>query len=114
MFDLIHKIPVAELLSDNEKDETTEKFIKENILSHKRTAIITDLKKSYDYIMDKLGFIHQKCIFHLRLNINEKIKTYLNETKRKYKSEYKKQHQMLLIIKLKNMQKKKLKTKKKK
>lgn len=80
MFDLIHKIPVAELLSDNEKDETTEKFIKENIPSHKRTAIITDLKKSYDHIMDKLGFIHQKCIFHLRLNINEKIKTYSNLT----------------------------------
>lgn len=63
LFDLIHKIPVAELLSDNEKDETTEKFIKENIPSHKKTAILTDLKKSYDHIIDKLGFIYQKCIF---------------------------------------------------
>lgn len=109
LFDLIHKIPVAELLTDNEKDETTEKFIKENIPSHKRTAIITDLKKSYDHIMDKLGFIHQKCIFHLRLNINEKIKTYLNETKRKYRSEYKKQHPNASNYKIKKYAEEKIK-----
>ena len=42
--------------------------------------------------MEKLGFIHQKCIFHLKLNINEKVKRYLNKIKQKYARKYKKQH----------------------
>ena len=59
--------------------------------------------------MDKLGFIHQKCIFHLRSNINEKIKTFLNETKRKYKSEYKKQHPNASNYKIKKYAEEKIK-----
>lgn len=66
MFDLINKISVAELLSDNENDETVEKFIDKNIPPHKRTTIITDLKKIYNKIIEKLGFTHQKCTFHLK------------------------------------------------
>ena len=92
LFELINKMPVAELLTDNEDDETVEKFIDENIPLHKRTAIITDLKKSYDRIMDKLRFTHQKCIFHLKLNIDEKIIKYLNGIKQKYAIKYKKQY----------------------
>ena len=92
LFDLINKMPVAELLSDNENDETVEKFIDKNIPPHKRTAIITDLKKSYDKIIEKLGFTHQKCIFHLKLNIDEKVKRHLNKIKQKYARKYKKQH----------------------
>ena len=78
-FDIINKIPVVELLIDNEDDETVENFIKNNIPSHKRIAIITDLKKSYDKIMDKLGFIHQKFVFHLSQNILDKISRFLNK-----------------------------------
>lgn len=92
LFDIINKMPVAELLIDNEDDETVENFIKNNIPSHKRIAIITDLKKSYDKIIDKLGFIHQKCIFHLSQNILDKITTFLNKNKTKFKKEYEKKH----------------------
>lgn len=59
--------------------------------------------------MDKLGFIHQKCIFHIILNINEKIKTYLNETKRKYRSKYKKQHPNASNYKIKKYAEEKIK-----
>jgi len=45
LFDLINEIPIAELLSDNENDETVEKFIDKKYPTHKRTAIITDLKR---------------------------------------------------------------------
>lgn len=94
LFDLINKMPVAELLSDNENDETVEKFIDKNIPPHKRTAIITDLKKSYDKIIEKLGFIHQKCTFHLKLNIDEKIKRYLNKINKNMQENTKNSSQM--------------------
>lgn len=92
LFDIINKILIAELLIDNEDDETVENFIKNNIPSHKRMAIITDLKKSYDKIIDKLGFIHQKCTFHLSQNILDKVTTFLNKNKTKFKKEYEKKH----------------------
>lgn len=87
-------MPVAELLSDNENDETVEKFIDKNIPPHKRTAIITDLKKSYDKIIEKLGFTHQKCTFHLKLNIDEKIKRYLNKINKNMQENTKNSSQM--------------------
>lgn len=110
LFDLVNKMPVAELLSDNEKDETVQKFIKENIPTHKRKAIVTDLKKSYDGIMDNLGFKHQKCIFHLRLNVNKKIKTYLSEIKQNYQRKYKKECSHASDYKAKKYSEKKVKS----
>lgn len=40
--------------------------------------------------MDKLGFVHQKFIFHLSQNILNKITTFLNKNKIKFKKEYEK------------------------
>ena len=52
-------------------------FIDKSVKPIDITAIVTDLKLGYDSVMNKLGFKHQHCIYHLRLAINERIKKYL-------------------------------------
>lgn len=88
LFDLINKMPVAELLSDNEDSQTVKKFIEESIPSQKRKAIVTDLKPEYDKIMEELGFDHQHCMFHLRLNINKYIREFISEKKSEIRRDY--------------------------
>ena len=44
LLDTINKMPVAELISENEDAETVKKFINESIPYNKRKAIVTDLK----------------------------------------------------------------------
>ena len=90
LLDTINKMPVAELISENEDAETVKKFINESIPYNKRKAIVTDLKSEYDKIMRELGFVHQHCTFHLKLNINKNIHKFIMKTKIKLKKEYKK------------------------
>ena len=79
LFDLVNNAPVAELLAPDEALKTTYDFINKSLKPIERKAIVTDLKLGYDSVMQKLGFKHQHCTYHLRLAINERIKKYLNE-----------------------------------
>ena len=79
LFDLINNAPVAELLAPDEELKTTYDFINKSLKPIQRTAIVTDLKPGYDTVMQKLGFKHQHCTYHLRLAVNERIKKYLKE-----------------------------------
>ena len=92
LFDLNENVPVGELISENEDPETIKKFISDCIPAHKRIAIVTDLQKSYDKIMRELGFVHQKCTFHLRLNMNEQNRIFIKKSKhallKKFKNKY--------------------------
>lgn len=92
LFDLVNNVPVAEKICKKEDSKTVKKFIENSIPPHKRKAIVTDLKKDYDKIMRDLGFDHQHCTFHLRLNINEQIRKHLKQKETKIKAEYKKQN----------------------
>lgn len=79
LFDLINNAPVAELLVPDEGLKTTYDFINKSVNPINRKAIVTDLKPGYDSVMNKLGFKHQHCIYHLRLAINERIKKFLKQ-----------------------------------
>ena len=79
LFDLVNNAPVAELLAPDEELKTTYDFINKSLKPIERTGIVTDLKPGYDTVMQKLGFKHQYCTYHLRLAVNQRIKKYLKE-----------------------------------
>lgn len=79
LFDLVNNAPVAELLAPDEELKTTYDFINQSLKPIQRTGIVTDLKPGYDTVMQKLGFKHQHCTYHLRLAVNQRIKKYLKE-----------------------------------
>ena len=73
LFDIVHKIPIAEPLAKKEDSKTTKNFLKISIQPKDSIDIVTDLKLTYDKIMRELGFIHQHCTFHLLQNIYNTI-----------------------------------------
>lgn len=93
LFDIVQEIPIAELYTDKDTNDNVYKFINKNTKPHERIGIITDLKPGYDKVMAKLKFQrHQYCIFHLKLNINQKIQTELSKLKRNYITKIKKEY----------------------
>jgi hypothetical protein len=90
LFDSVNNAPVAELLADNEDLKTTYDFINRSVKPINRKAIVTDLKPGYDSVMNKLGFKHQHCIYHLRLAINERIKKFLKQKDIELRIQFKK------------------------
>jgi len=84
LFDIVHKMPIAELLAKKEDSKTTKNFLKNSIQPKDSIAIVTDLKPSYDKIMRELGFIHQHCTFHLLQNIYSTISPELTKMKKKF------------------------------
>ena len=92
IFDLLNNMPAAEMISKTEDAKTLRDFIKYSIPPHKRKAIVTDLKKDYDKVMRELGFDHQHCIYHLRLNINERIRKFIRKNENILTSNYKKEN----------------------
>ena len=88
-FDIINSIPVATFLTDSITNKKIKDFINKSIAPKDRIAIITDLKPGYDTIMEKLGFVHQYCIFHLSRRIWDKIFKYINQEIAEYKLELK-------------------------
>ena len=113
LFDLIHDMPIAEAIYDDDQMNTVKEFIENTIPHHKRTLIVTDLKEGYDSLMSKLGFEHQYCTFHLIKNINKKIKEHLNETEEKIEKKIKKTSPELNKKQLKEKVEKELKIVKK-
>ena len=89
LFDIVHKIPIAELLAKKEDSKTTKNFIKNSIQPKDSIAIVTDLKPSYDKIMRELGFVHQHCTFHLLLNIYNTLSPELTKIRKEFERELK-------------------------
>ena len=84
LFDIVHRMPVAELLAEKEDSKTTKNFIKNSIQPKDSIAIVTDLKPSYDKIMRELGFVHQHCTFHLLLNIYDTFSPELTKMRKEF------------------------------
>lgn len=99
IYDLIYKVPVAELFSDNEDSKTIKNFIEKTIPEHQRIGIVTDLKPSYNKIMDNLGFIHQHCQFHFKQIISKYKTEYLRKKEKTITIKYKKQGKSIQEVK---------------
>ena len=89
LFDIVHRMPIAELLAKKEDSKTTKNFLKDSIQPKDCIAIVTDLKPSYDKIMRELGFVHQHCTFHLLLNIYDNISPELTKMRKDFEQDLK-------------------------
>jgi len=69
--------------SENFDKNTIKKFLKESLAGLKLKAIITDGHRVYPSIIEALGAIHQKCIFHKMQTLMKKVIKTLNKSKRK-------------------------------
>lgn len=100
IFDIVNNMSVACLISKKETPDVIENFINTSIHPKDRKAIITDLKKDYDKIMENLGFKHQHCTFHLIKNINTSLKSKITEELNKYEEEIRKNNPELSKTKI--------------
>ncbi|CAD7766816.1 MAG: hypothetical protein DNFNHJIP_00216 [Candidatus Argoarchaeum ethanivorans] len=64
MYDSVLNIPVSEEISNNLKHNTIFSFLKRSLHGKPLYAITTDHVRMYKSIIDKLGALHQLCIFH--------------------------------------------------
>ena len=109
LFDLVNNAPVAELLAPDEELKTTYDFINKSLKPIERTGIVTDLKPGYDTVMQKLGFKHQYCTYHLRLAVNQRIKKYLKEKDLELRLNTLKEHERISKSKLDELVENKIK-----
>ena len=109
LFDLVNNAPVAELLAPDEELKTTYDFINKSLKPIERTGIVTDLKPGYDTVMQKLGFKHQHCTYHLRLAVNQRIKKYLKEKDLELRLNTLKEHERISKSKLDELVENKIK-----
>ena len=100
IFDIVNNMSVACLISKKETPDVIKNFINTSIHPKDRKAIITDLKKDYDKIMENLGFKHQHCTFHLIKNINTSLKSKITEELNKYEEEIRKNNPELSKTKI--------------
>lgn len=63
LYDSAH-IPVSEEISNNLKYDTIFSFLKRSLQGKPLYAITTDHVRMYKPMIDKLGALHQLCIFH--------------------------------------------------
>jgi len=73
LYDYILNIPVAEEIAPDKEKETIKEFIETCTDDKNFYSLTTDGLQEYKSITDKLGVIHQKCIFHLLKNIKDEI-----------------------------------------
>ena len=93
-YDLVHKMPVAELFTEEEENDDIYYLIDKYTKPINRIAIVTDTKPGYDTIMRKLKFErHQYCVFHLKHNLNKIIRTETNKKRQEIKAEVKKRYE---------------------
>ena len=90
LFDIVHKIPIAELLAKKEDSKTTKNFLKISIQPKDSIAIVMDLKPSYDKIMREQEFIYHHCTFHLLQNIYNTISPEITKIKEEFERNLKK------------------------
>jgi IS1 family transposase len=65
---------------------TVKNFLNESLKDMKLKAIITDGYQAYPSIIEALGAIHQKCVFHKMQTLMKKVIKTLNKLKRKIKA----------------------------
>ena len=68
---------------ENFDKNTIKKFLKESLAGLELKAIITDGHRAYPSIIEALGAIHQKCVFHKMQTLMKKVIKTLNKSKRK-------------------------------
>lgn len=90
LFNIVHKIPIAELLAKKEDFKRTKNFFKISIQPKDSIAIVMDLKPSYDKIMRELGFIYHYCTFHLLQNSYNTISPEITKIKEEFERNLKK------------------------
>lgn len=93
LFDTVYNIPITEKIYSEETNETVTEFLRDNLENIDVKCICTDLDKKYKPIIEKLGYKHQYCLFHTKMNINKKLK--LNAKENKNNKEYQKIHKQL-------------------
>ena len=106
IYDLVQRMPVAELFAEEESNDDVYYFINKYIDLKDRIGIVTDTKSGYDIVMRKLEFKrHQYCIFHFKKNLNKLIRTELNKQRReilhKLKNTYKNESEKFIENKAK-------------
>ena len=88
LVDTYYNTIVADEQLPDETSETIEKFLNNNLFNKPKKAIVSDLKKEYKPIIEKMGMEHQWCMKHARDALKKRIKVYKKENKTtKYESD---------------------------
>ena len=88
ILDATNNLIINEIIVDGKDFDknTVKKFLNESLKNIKLKAIITDGYQSYPSIIEALGAIHQKCIFHKMQTLMKKVLKTLNKLNRKIKA----------------------------
>lgn len=73
IYDFILNVPIAEEIVLKLGKKVIYNFIKQNTQNKPFYALTTDLVPEYKTITDKLGVIHQQCIFHFTKMVNKPV-----------------------------------------
>jgi len=81
IIDCENKIIIGEQLVcfDDFDDDTIKKFLEEQLEGLPLKAIVTDGRTSYKSIIESLGAIHHRCLFHLMQNLMKPLQRKLNQ-----------------------------------
>ena len=79
LFDSKQNIIVADEIYSEENCTNIQEFLEESTRNKNKIAVTSDLDDKYKPIIEKLGFKHQWCLFHVFKNINKKIKEYIRD-----------------------------------
>ncbi|MEA1909165.1 MAG: ISNCY family transposase [Euryarchaeota archaeon] len=85
LYDSVFNIPVSEEISNNLKYDTIFSFLKRSLQGTPLYAITTDHVRMYKSIIDKLGALHQLCIFHFFKLIGDDVYDILKSEKTLYR-----------------------------
>ncbi len=85
LYDSVFNIPVSEEISNNLKYGTIFSFLKRSLQGKPKYAITTDHVRLYKSIIDKLGALHQLCIFHFFKLIGDDVYDILKSKKVAYR-----------------------------
>jgi DNA repair exonuclease SbcCD ATPase subunit len=88
LLDANNNLIINEKIVDNKdfNKNTIKKFLNKSLKGLKLKAIVTDGYQAYPSIVEALGAIHQKCVFHKMQTLMKKVIQTLNKLKRKIKS----------------------------
>jgi transposase-like protein len=81
MYDVFVKGPIAEEIMEERTKKNLQDFIETVTKGQDRISITTDGLSSYATIADDLGFIHQRCIFHLFKDVQKTVMDELKKNK---------------------------------
>ncbi len=85
LYDSVFNIPVSEKISNNLNYDTIFSFLKRSLQEKPLYAITTDHVRMYKSIIDKLGALHQLCIFHFFKLIGDDVYDILKSKEAAYR-----------------------------